>query len=68
MIAAPSQSLAAAAELAGAAGCAVRILGDAIEGEAREVAADQAKLARVIQTGLAPATRPCCSFRGASAR
>lgn len=45
IIAAPSQSLAAAAEIATAAGVEVRILGDAIEGEAREVAAAQAALA-----------------------
>ncbi len=43
--AAPAQSLAAAAELARAAGYAVDLLGDAIEGEAREVAAAHAALA-----------------------
>ena len=40
--AAPSQSLEAAAELARAEGLDVRLLGDALEGEAREVAATQA--------------------------
>ncbi|MHA7888612.1 glycerate kinase type-2 family protein [Roseicyclus sp.] len=55
--AAPAQSLAAAAELARAQGYAVDILGDAIEGEAREVAAEHAALAlkasgpRVILSG-----------------
>jgi hydroxypyruvate reductase len=49
VIAAPSQSLAAAARIAQAAGCEVRLLGDAIEGEAREVAASQAALARRIR-------------------
>jgi hydroxypyruvate reductase len=44
--AAPAQSLAAAAEMARAQGYGVDILGDAIEGEAREVAADHAALAR----------------------
>jgi hydroxypyruvate reductase len=44
--AAPAQSLAAAAALAEAQGYAVDILGDAIEGEAREVAAAHAALAR----------------------
>lgn len=44
--AAPAQSLAAAADLARAAGYAVDILGDAIEGEARDVAAAHAALAR----------------------
>lgn len=43
--AAPAQSLAAAAEMARAQGYVVDILGDAIEGEAREVAAEHAKLA-----------------------
>ncbi|MBF9057588.1 DUF4147 domain-containing protein [Rhodobacterales bacterium HKCCSP123] len=45
--AAPAQSLAAAAELARAHGYNVDILGDAIEGEAREVAADHAAMARI---------------------
>jgi len=40
--AAPSQSLAAAAALAEASGYTVEILGDAIEGEARDVALDHA--------------------------
>lgn len=43
--AAPAQSLSAAADLARAHGYPVDILGDAIEGEAREVAAHHAKLA-----------------------
>lgn len=43
--AAPSQSLSAAAEQGRAAGYAVEILGDSIEGEARDVAADHAKRA-----------------------
>jgi glycerate 2-kinase len=54
IIAAPAQSLEAAAALAGAAGCNVRMLGGALEGEAREVAADQARLARDAQRGLRP--------------
>ena len=45
VIAAPAHSLAAAADLARAEGLAVRHLGDAIEGEARRVAADHAALA-----------------------
>jgi glycerate 2-kinase len=48
IIAAPSQSLAAAADIATAAGVEVRLLGDAIEGEAREVAEAQAALALEI--------------------
>ncbi len=43
--AAPSHSLAAAAELARADGIDVRLLGDALEGEAREVAQAQAAMA-----------------------
>lgn len=55
--AAPSRSLAAAAELAADHGYQVEVLGDSIEGEAREVAAAHARLAldatgpRVILSG-----------------
>lgn len=48
IIAAPSQSLTAAAALAQDAGVHVRFLGDAIEGEARDVAQKQANLALTI--------------------
>ena len=47
--AAPAQSLAAAADLARAHGYPVDILGDAIEGEARDVAARHAALARATK-------------------
>ncbi len=47
--AAPSQSLAAAADIARAEGLKVQILGDAIEGEARDVARAHADLARQAQ-------------------
>lgn len=60
--AAPGQSLAAAAELA--RGCDVRLLGDALEGEARAVAADQARLAKAIAAGLRPADRPVLLLSG----
>jgi hydroxypyruvate reductase len=53
VIAAPSQSLAAAAEAARARGLTVEILGDALEGEAREVAAGHARLALARRAGLA---------------
>lgn len=43
--AAPAQSLAAAAEIATDAGYDVRFLGDSLEGEARVVAAEQARMA-----------------------
>lgn len=62
--AAPSQSLEAAAEIAREAGLTVRILGDALEGEAREVAADQAALAREIRSALAPGDAPVLLLSG----
>lgn len=49
VIAAPSQSLAAAAKEAVSAGCEVRLLGDDIEGEARDVAAEHAAAARAAR-------------------
>ncbi len=52
VFAAPAQSLAAAAEMAEAAGCAVRLLGDALEGEARDIAAAQAALALEVKAGM----------------
>jgi hydroxypyruvate reductase len=45
IFAAPKQSLAAAAEMARGMGCDVEVLGDALEGEAREVAGAMAALA-----------------------
>lgn len=45
IFAAPRQSLEAAAELGRSQGCEVRMLGDDLEGEARDVAAAQAALA-----------------------
>ncbi|MDI6835176.1 MAG: glycerate kinase [Rhizobiaceae bacterium] len=52
--AAPRQSLNAAAALAEQAGCVVRMLGDSLEGEAREVAAAQAEQALAIKAGMKP--------------
>ena len=51
MIARPGDALAAASEAARAAGIAPLVLGDALEGEAREVARDHAALARAIRAG-----------------
>ncbi len=51
--AAPAQSLAAARAVAEAAGITVRMLGDALEGEARDVAAKMAHLALAAR-GAAP--------------
>lgn len=62
--AAPAQSLAAAAGMAEAAGCDVRLLGDRLEGEAREVAAAQAAMAREIAAGLSPGARPVLLLSG----
>lgn len=59
VIAAPSQSLRAAHDLAVIAGCEVRLLGDDLEGEAREVAAQHARLA----ASLAP-ERPILLLSG----
>lgn len=52
--AAPRQSLNAAAALADQAGCSVHMLGDSLEGEAREVAAAQAEQALAIKAGMKP--------------
>ena len=62
--AAPAQSLQAAADLARAQGISVQILGDALEGEAREVAAAQATLARQVQAGLRAGDAPVLLLSG----
>ena len=64
VIAAPSQSLSAAAELARGAGCDVRLLGDAIEGEARELARDQARRALDIRRGMQAGDPPVLLLSG----
>ncbi|MDH4414597.1 MAG: MOFRL family protein [Rhizobium sp.] len=62
--AAPRQSLEAAAALAREAGSHVRLLGDALEGEAREVAAAQAKEALALQSGMKPGDPPILLLSG----
>ncbi|MEM6897967.1 MAG: glycerate kinase, partial [Pseudomonadota bacterium] len=62
--AAPSQSLEGAAEIARAEGVDVRILGDALEGEAREVAVAQAQTAVAVQASLAADARPVLLLSG----
>jgi glycerate 2-kinase len=62
--AAPAQSLAAAGVMAREAGFFVRMLGDALEGEAREVAAAQAALAREVQAGMAAGDAPVLLLSG----
>lgn len=64
VIAAPAQSLAAAADMARAAGCDVRLLGDALEGEARDVAAGQARLALDVRAGLRRGDAPVLLLSG----
>ncbi|WP_128515940.1 glycerate kinase type-2 family protein [Tabrizicola thermarum] len=61
--AAPAQSLAAAAAFA-APGARVRTLGDRIEGEARDIARDQAVMAIDIASGLEPGDRPVLLLSG----
>ncbi|MFU1478070.1 glycerate kinase type-2 family protein [Roseovarius sp. C7] len=58
LYAAPSQSLAAAAEMARAAGYEPVMLGDALEGEARDVAREQAALALAEQAKLTAGDAP----------
>ena len=62
--AAPSQSLSAAAEMAEAAGITPIMLGDAIEGEAREVAKAQAQDALARQAQMAPDDGPLLLLSG----
>lgn len=64
IIAAPAQSLRAAAEAAAAAGCALRMLGDALEGEARELGAAQARLALSARAAAEAAGRPLLLLSG----
>ena len=54
MIARPQASLDAAAKMCRQAGVEPVVLGDAIEGEAREVAAEQARLALARKGGIGP--------------
>lgn len=64
MIAAPQMSLEAAAETARQAGVTPVILGDAIEGEAREVAIVHAGIARQVMRHGQPANKPCVLLSG----
>ena len=64
VIAAPSQSLDAAARMARKAGCDVRVLGDALEGEARDLARAQAAMAQDIRKALKPGDRPVLLLSG----
>jgi hydroxypyruvate reductase len=64
IIAAPQISLEAAAEVAGAAGYTPMILGDSLEGEAREVGIVHAGIARQVLTHGQPLARPCAILSG----
>lgn len=64
IVAAPQLSLEAAASLARQAGVAPVLLGDAIEGEAREVARVFAGIAKSARRHGQPAPRPCVLLSG----
>ena len=64
IFAAPLQSLTAAADMARTAGCDVRLLGDAVEGEARDVANHQATEALRIRSSLRPGDAPVVLLSG----
>jgi hydroxypyruvate reductase len=64
MIATPQLALEAAAEVARDAGLAVHILGDALEGEARDVGTVLAGLARQTATRGQPFQAPCVLLSG----
>ncbi|MBV1706222.1 MAG: glycerate kinase [Hyphomicrobiales bacterium] len=64
IIAAPQMALEAAAELARAAGFATHILGDAIEGEAREVGKVMAGLTHQVLRHGQPFAAPCILLSG----
>jgi hydroxypyruvate reductase len=62
--AAPRQSLEAAAVLAREAGCDVRLLGDALEGEARTVAEEQSRQALAVQQDMKVGDPPILLLSG----
>ena len=64
LIAAPQQSLEAAAEVALRAGVTPLILGDSLEGESRDVALVHAGIARQVARRGQPAAPPCVLLSG----
>jgi hydroxypyruvate reductase len=64
MIATPQMSLEAAAQVARKAGINAVILGDAIEGESREVATVHAGIARQVRRHNQPGQAPCVLLSG----
>ena len=64
LIAAPQESLVAAAEVAQAAGVTAVILGDSLEGESRDVALVHAGIASQVARHGQPARTPCVLLSG----
>jgi hydroxypyruvate reductase len=64
MLATPQASLRAAAALAGSNGITPVILGDSIEGEARDVASVMVAIARQVKLHDQPAAKPCVLISG----
>jgi len=64
LVARPTASLKAAAELVAEAGLHTLILGDALEGEARDVAAEHARMALDIRAGNGPVRAPAVVLSG----
>lgn len=64
LVATPADALAAAAALAQQWGITPLVLGSAIEGEARLVAAQHADIVRAVLTGDRPVHRPCVLLSG----
>ncbi|SMX39476.1 glycerate kinase type-2 family protein [Octadecabacter ascidiaceicola] len=64
IIAAPSLSLGVAAAIAEKAGLDVRLLGDAIEGEARDLGQTQARLAMTLQSEMTTNDKPILLLSG----
>jgi hydroxypyruvate reductase len=64
IIASPKESLAAAAALAQAKGYTPLVLGDAIEGESRDVAQAHARLALDVKAGRGPVKPPAAILSG----
>ncbi len=64
LLATPWQSLQAAAQAAHGAGLAVHLLGDAIEGESREIGRMHGAMARAIAQGRSSLQRPCVLLSG----
>jgi hydroxypyruvate reductase len=64
IVAAPSQSLSAAASLAKNNCCSVQVLGDSLEGEARDLAREHIALAKGIQAEMDATSRPMLLLSG----